>query len=59
VPNTLWQSSLKEQGLSTSDEIIEAIMTIWNDVTFEQLPSVFSEWIQRVAEVIEHGGVLR
>jgi hypothetical protein len=34
---------LKEQELSTSDEIIEVITTIWNDVTFEELQSVFSE----------------
>jgi hypothetical protein len=47
------------QELPTSDEIIEAIMTTWNDVTFEESQSVFSEWIQRVIWVIEHGGVLQ
>jgi hypothetical protein len=50
------KEKLKEQELSTSDEIIEAIKTIWNDVTFEELPSVFSEWIQRVTWVIEDRG---
>jgi hypothetical protein len=44
-----------EQELSTSDEIIEAFTTIWNDVTFEDLHSMFSECIQRVTWVIEHG----
>jgi hypothetical protein len=39
----------------TSDGIIEAIMTIWNDVVFWALQSMFSEWIQRVTLVIEHG----
>jgi hypothetical protein len=52
----IFSKKLKEQELSTSDEIIEEIMTIWNDVTFEELQSVFSEWIQRVAWVIGHGG---
>jgi hypothetical protein len=34
--------------------------TIWNDVTFEELQSVFSEWIQRATWVIEQGeGVLQ
>jgi hypothetical protein len=40
------KEKLKEQELSTSDEIIEAIMTICNDVTSKDLQSVFSEWIQ-------------
>jgi hypothetical protein len=53
------KEKLEEQELSTSDEIIEAIATIWNGVTFEELQSVFSEWIQRVTCVIEHGGVLQ
>jgi hypothetical protein len=50
------KEKLKEQELSTSDEIIEAITTIWNDATLEELQSVFSEWIQRIAWVIEHEG---
>jgi hypothetical protein len=40
------KETLKKQKLSTSDEIIEAITTIWNEVTFEELPNEFSEWIQ-------------
>jgi hypothetical protein len=47
---------LKEQELRSSDEIIEAIPTIWNAVPFEELQGVFCEWIQRVTWVIEHGG---
>jgi hypothetical protein len=30
--------------------------SIWNDVTFEELRSVFSDWIQRVTWVNGHGG---
>jgi hypothetical protein len=37
------QKKLEEQQLSTSDEIIEAITAIWNNVTFEELQSVFPE----------------
>jgi hypothetical protein len=50
------QRKLKEQELLTSDEITEVITTIWNDVTFEELQSAFSEWIQRATWAIEHGG---
>jgi hypothetical protein len=53
------KEKLQEEELSTSDEIIEVIATIWNYVTFEELQSVFSEWIQRSTRVIEHGGVLQ
>jgi hypothetical protein len=53
------KGKFKEQELSTSDEIIEAMMTICNDVTFKELQSMISEWIQRVTWVIERAGVLR
>jgi hypothetical protein len=63
-PGDFWLSgflkeNLKEQELPTSDEIIEVITTIWNDVTFEELESVFSEWIQQVTWIIEHERVRR
>jgi hypothetical protein len=50
------KEKLTEQELSTSDEITEAITTIWNDVTFKELQSGFSEWIQQVTLAFEHGG---
>jgi hypothetical protein len=53
------KEKLKEQELSTSDEITEAIATIWNDLVFEELQSVFSEWIQRVTWAIEHRRILQ
>jgi hypothetical protein len=40
----------------TSKEIIEAIAAIRDDVTFEELQSVFPEWIQQIIWVIEHSG---
>jgi hypothetical protein len=51
------KEKLKEQELSISDEITEAIAAIWNDLFFEELQSVLSEWIQRIIWVIEHGGI--
>jgi hypothetical protein len=54
---TVWfaQRKIKEQELSTSDEIIEAITTIGNNVPLEELQRVFSEWIQGINWVIEPG----
>jgi hypothetical protein len=63
-PCDLWmfdflKEKLREQEPLTSDEIIETMTTIWNDVTFEELQSVLSEWIQRITWIIEYGGVLQ
>jgi hypothetical protein len=49
------KEKFKEQELSTSDERIEAMMTICNDVTLKELQSMFSERIQQVTWVIERG----
>jgi hypothetical protein len=34
--------------LSTENQIIEAITTIWRGITFDTLQSVFQEWMQRL-----------
>jgi hypothetical protein len=40
----------------TTEEILMAIRNVWSEVTFEDLQSVFFDWIQRVESVIEHEG---
>jgi hypothetical protein len=52
----IWYSQRKVKGqeLSTSEEIIEAVMAIWSDVPFEELQSLFCERTQRVTWVIGH-----
>jgi hypothetical protein len=50
------KEKLNEQELSTSDEIIEVIMTICNDITLKELQGVFCEGTRRVTWVIERGG---
>jgi hypothetical protein len=52
----VFSKKLTEHELSTSNEIIGAITTTWNDATFEESQSVFYEWIQRITWVIEHWG---
>jgi histone-lysine N-methyltransferase SETMAR len=47
---------LKDREFSSSDEIEEAITKVWDDLTFDQVQSVFHEWIRRLTWVIENGG---
>jgi hypothetical protein len=63
-PSDLWlfgllKEKLKEQELSTSDEITEEITTVGADLTFEELRSVSSESIQRLTWAVENGRVLQ
>jgi hypothetical protein len=40
----------------TTEEILIAIRNDWSEVTFEDLQSVFFDWIQRVEYDIDHEG---
>jgi hypothetical protein len=42
--------------LSSSDETEEAIAQVWNGLTFDEVKSVFWDWIQRLAWVAENNG---
>jgi hypothetical protein len=48
---------LKESELLTPKEIIKAITVISDAVAFEELQSVFREWIQQLTWVIANAGV--
>jgi hypothetical protein len=47
---------LKDGEFHSHDEIEEAIMVAWNDLTFEDGQSIFYDWMRRLAAVIEHEG---
>jgi hypothetical protein len=47
---------LKERELSTWEQIIQVIPTIWEAVIFEELQSMFAEWVQRLAWVCAESG---
>jgi hypothetical protein len=47
---------MKGMEFSTEDQIVSAITTIWQDVTFDTLQSVFQEWIQQLNWVTENNG---
>jgi hypothetical protein len=47
---------LKDREFNSSDEIQEAIMKEWDELIFDEVQSVFHNWMSRLAWVIENGG---
>jgi hypothetical protein len=47
---------LRDREFSSSDEIKEAIAQVWNNLTFDDVQSVFREWIRHPAWVAENDG---
>jgi hypothetical protein len=48
------KQKIKDRMFDTTEEILIAIRKVWSEVTFEDLQSVFFDWIQQVEYVIEH-----
>jgi hypothetical protein len=47
---------LKDREFHSHDEIEEAIMMAWNDLTFDGVQSFFHNWVNQLRWVIENGG---
>jgi hypothetical protein len=47
---------LKDRELYSHDEIEELITMAWNDLTCNEVQSVFHNWMNRLRWVIESGG---
>jgi hypothetical protein len=47
---------LKDQEFNSSDEIEEAITRPWDDLTFDNVQSVFQNWMILLAWIIENRG---
>jgi hypothetical protein len=47
---------LRDRELSSRDEIEDAIVQVWNDLTFDDAQSVFRNWIRRLTVVAENDG---
>jgi hypothetical protein len=47
---------IQDRVFDTTEEILMAIRNVWSEVSFEDLQSVFFDWIQRVEYVIEYEG---
>jgi histone-lysine N-methyltransferase SETMAR len=48
------KQNIQDRVFDTTEEILMAIRNVWSEVTFDDLQSVFFDWIQRVEYVIEH-----
>jgi hypothetical protein len=47
---------LKNRDFHSHDEIEEAITMAWNDLTFDEVQSIFHNSMNRLRWVIENGG---
>jgi hypothetical protein len=47
---------LKDHEFNSSDEIEEAITTVWDILTVDNVHSVLQNWMSRLAWAIENGG---
>jgi hypothetical protein len=45
---------MKDRESHSHDGIEEAITVAWNDLTFENVQSIFYDWMRRLACVIEY-----
>jgi hypothetical protein len=52
----LLKGIMKDREFHCPELIEEAITVAWNDLTFEEVQSIFYDWMRRLAWVIEHGG---
>jgi hypothetical protein len=52
----LLKGIMKDRKFHSHDEIEEAITVAWNNLTFEDVQSIFYDWMRRVALVIENEG---
>jgi hypothetical protein len=47
---------MKDREFDSHEEIEEVITVAWNDLTFEDVQSIFYDWMRRFASVIEYEG---
>jgi hypothetical protein len=47
---------MKDREFHSHEEIEEAIMVAWNALTFDDVQSIFYDWMRRLASAIEHEG---
>jgi histone-lysine N-methyltransferase SETMAR len=52
----LLKQKIKDRMFQTVEEIKIAIHRVWDELTLDNLQSVFFNWIERLKWVSEHGG---
>jgi hypothetical protein len=46
---------LKDRELNSSDEIDEAMVKVWDGLTFHEVQTVFHNWMNRLTWLSENG----
>jgi hypothetical protein len=54
-PFGLLKGVLKDREFNSSDKIEEAITNVWDELTFDEVQSVFHNWMSGLAWVIKNG----
>jgi hypothetical protein len=49
------KGNMKDRAFQTIEKIIDAVTLIWNGVTFEQLQSVFLNWMEHFESAPSNG----
>jgi hypothetical protein len=54
----LWigEDSIAESEICCADAMVRALTDLFDSVTFDELQSVFQNWIERLKSVIRHNG---
>jgi hypothetical protein len=47
---------LEDREFHSHDEVEKAIAMVWNDLIFDEVQSIFHNWMNRLRWVIENGG---
>jgi hypothetical protein len=50
------KGALKGREFGSSDQIEEVITKVWDGLTFDDVQSVFHNWMSRPARIIENEG---
>jgi hypothetical protein len=49
------KKNIKDRVFQVVEEVITAVHRVWDDLTLDDLQSVFFNWIERFEWVIDHG----
>jgi hypothetical protein len=52
----LLKGMMNDREFHSDDEIEKGITIAWNDLIFEDVQNIFSDWMRRLAWIIEHEG---
>jgi hypothetical protein len=48
--------SLKDRKIQGVQALLSALTDVWDDLTFEDVPAVFLDWMERLSRAINNNG---